>query len=387
MTRSPRAAALAVALSLLVGCTPGAPDRNRPVITLVVPHDRPEAAVVDVLGLGPSALAALQVPDVAAQTVRVDVLPAGRDLPQPDLPPVAGRFVVVDSVVRFTPSFPFDPGVRYRVAVDTARLPGGPPGTTTAIVGRPADVVDAAVATVTAVAPGGSVLPENLLRLYVHFSAPMGRRGGGGQVRLLDADGREVLDPLLPLEAELWNGDRTRYTLFLDPGRVKSGIRPNDEMGRALVKGRRYTLVIDADWRDAYGRPLAGPFRHGFRAGPAIETALDPMRWTLTLPRAGSRDPLVVAFPHALDQGLLARALAVEGADGAATPGAGHAGAGETTWRFVPESRWQTGGHRLVVLGILEDPSGNRIGRAFERGAGQPAREVDRMAVPFMIGP
>jgi hypothetical protein len=27
------------------------------------------------------------------------------------------------------------------------------------------------------------------------------------------------------------------------------------------------------------------------------------------------------------------------------------------------------------------------IGRAFELGAGQPALEVDRMAVPFMIGP
>ena len=138
MTRSPRAAALAAALSLLVGCTPAAPDRNRPVITLIVPHDRPEAAVVDVSGLGPSALAALRVPEVAAQTVRVDVLPAGRDLPQPDLPAVAGHAVVVDSVVRFTPSFPFDPGVRYRVEVDTARLPGGPPGTTRAIVGRPA---------------------------------------------------------------------------------------------------------------------------------------------------------------------------------------------------------------------------------------------------------
>ena len=276
MTRSPRAAALAAALSLLVGCTPAAPDRNYPVITLIVPPDRPEAAVVDVSGLGPSALAALRVPDVAAQTVRVDVLPAGRDLPQPDLPQVAGRSVVVDSVVRFTPSFPFDPGARYRVVVDTARLPGGPPGTTTSDCRSTSRVVDAARATVTAVTPGGAVLPENLLRLYVHFSAPMGRRGGGGHVRLLDADGREVVDPFLPLEAELWNGDRTRYTLFLDPGRVKTGIRPNDEMGRALVKGRRYTLEIDADWRDAYGRPLAGPFRHEFRAGPAIETALDP---------------------------------------------------------------------------------------------------------------
>ena len=387
MTRSSRAAAVAAALSLLVGCTPTAPDRNNPVITLVVPPDRPEAAIVDVSGLGPSALAALQAPDVAAQTVRVEVLPAGSDLPRPDDPQVAGRSVVVDGIVRFTPSFPFDPGARYRVVVETGRLPGGPPGATTAIVGRPARVVDAARTMVTAVAPSGAVFPENLLRLYVHFSAPMGRRGGGGHVWLLDAEGREVADPFLPVEAELWNSDRTRYTLFLDPGRVKTGIRPNDEMGRALIRGRRYTLVIDADWQDAYGRPLAEPFRRAFRVGPAIETALDPRRWTVAPPRAGSRDPLVVAFPHALDQGLLARALAVETAGGAAVAGSADVAAGETTWRFVPDAGWTAGAHRLVVLGILEDPSGNRIGRAFELGAGQTEREVDRTAVPFMIGP
>ena len=161
------------------------------------------------------------------------------------------RLRVTDTAVRFTPSFPFDPGARYRVAVDTGTLPGGSPGVTTAIVGRPAQVVTAPQATVTSVSPGGDVIPENVLRLYLHFSAPMGRRGGGGHVRLLDEDGREVVDPFLPLEAELWNGDHTRYTLFLDPGRVKTGIRPNDEMGRALVGGRRYTLVVDPDWRDA----------------------------------------------------------------------------------------------------------------------------------------
>ena len=44
--------------------------------------------------------------------------------------------------------------------------------------------------------------------------------------------------------------------------------------------------------------------------------------------------------------------------------------------------------HRLVVLGILEDPSGNRIGRAFELGRRRQAtKEVDRTTVPFIIGP
>ena len=73
----------------------------------------------------------------------------------------------------------------------------------------------------------------------------MGFRGGVDQVALVDEDGREVVDPFVPLDTEFWNGDRMRYTLFLDPGRVKRGILPNQEMGRALVPGRRYTSPGD----------------------------------------------------------------------------------------------------------------------------------------------
>ena len=183
-------------------------------------------------------------------------------------------------------------------------------------------------------------------------------------------DGREVVDPFLPLEAELWNGDRTRYTLFFDPGRVKTGIRPNDEMGRALVNGRRYTLVVDADWRDAYGRPLAAPFRHEFRAGPAIETALDPLRWTR---QSASR-----------------RARAIRWSSRSRTRSIKGCWRGRLEWRARPASprparrrstrtrpdgdscRTRRGRRAAIassVLGILEDPSGNRIGRAFEIGA------------------
>ncbi len=75
---------------------------------------------------------------------------------------------------------------------------------------------------VTDVYPAGDVIPENLLRMYVQFSGPMGQQGGLDHVVLLDARGREMPDALLPLDTELWNGDRTRFTLLFDPGRVKT---------------------------------------------------------------------------------------------------------------------------------------------------------------------
>jgi hypothetical protein len=76
-------------------------------------------------------------------------------------------------------------------------------------------------------------------------------------------------------------------------------------------------------------------------------------------------------------------------------PGVQEVDGHETRWRFVPAAPWQAGRYRIVVLGILEDPSGNRIGRAFEvplarrspGGGGQATKEVDRATVPFIIGP
>jgi hypothetical protein len=304
---------------------------------------------------------------------------------KPDqIPAVAGRYALVDGDLRFTPLFPFEPGRRLMVTFDPGRLaaleaggaaaPRSPlaeslpvaPITTVLVVPADPKAPAAAPTVVARVTPSGERVPENLLRLYVHFSAPMGMRGGREFVHLLDEGGKEVAAAFLPVEAEFWNEDRTRYTLFLDPGRVKRGVRPNEEMGRSLEAGRTYTLLVDAAWPDAHGRPLAQPFRKTFHAGAAIEKALSIADWQVTAPREGTRDPLIVAFPHALDDGLLLRALGVETRAGAAIAGTIRVEHDERRWLFVPRDAWHAGDHQLVVLTILEDPSGNRIGRAFE---------------------
>ncbi|CAN5658445.1 hypothetical protein BH18ACI5_BH18ACI5_16100 [soil metagenome] len=132
--------------------------------------------------------------------------------------------------------------------------------------------------------------------------------------------GTEIIAPFLPVEAELWTADRTRFTLLFDPGRVKRGIKPTLDMGRALVEGRRYALVIDGEWLDAGGQPLQAGHRHEFRVEPAVEKALDLARWQIDTPAPGTRNPLVVTFPWALDHALLQRAVGVR-RDAAEVPG------------------------------------------------------------------
>ncbi len=93
--------------------------------------------------------------------------------------------------------------------------------------------------------------------------------------------GSEVKDPFLPLDAEFWNDDRTRYTVFFDPGRQKRGIAPIADMGRSLTEGKSYTLVIDAEWRDGNGLPLKQPYRRTFKVGPPDEKPLAPASWKI----------------------------------------------------------------------------------------------------------
>ena len=324
-----------------------------------------------------------------AAILRVSVRPSGDQPPAGPQPAILGTYTLEKDRIRFVPAFPFDPGRQYDVIFDPAATLGsraGKAARVTAIVSRPADHAEPSTV-VTQIQPSADVLPENQLRLYVHFSAPMGLRGGVDQVAIVDDAGREVVDPFLPLDTEFWNADRTRYTLFLDPGRVKRGILPNQQMGRALEPGRRYTLLVRESWRDARGLPLKSAFKREFRVGPAIERPLSMNVWKIEAPAAGTRSPLAVTFPDPLDHGLLLRAMGVA-RGGSMLDGEIGVERGETRWTFTPREPWIAGGYELVALSFLEDLAGNRIGRAFEvdefsrtdRG-GEPSRFTRPFAV------
>jgi hypothetical protein len=302
---------------------------------------------------------------------------------------MAGEYAVTGNRLRFIPMFPLDPGRTYSVTYNPAAIPGSGAAAAvlTSTVTVPA-VVREPSTMVSQVFPSAEVVPANQLRLYIHFSAPMGLRGGLDHITLLNESGQPVVDPFLPLDAEFWNDDRTRYTVFFDPGRQKRGILPNQQMGRSLEPGQRYTLRVSREWRDGEGLPLKEDFIRAFRVGPPDERPLDHAAWRLTLPGAGTRQPVVVAFGEPLDHGLLLRALGITGADGRFLAGDIKVEAGESRWSFTPRAAWTTGAYQLTALAMLEDLAGNRIGRAFEVDIFERAdrsSEPERTSIPFSI--
>ena len=356
-----RVAALAIVIACAAACSRSAARESTPAIRLST--SSAGQSYIEVVGLSDSTLDRLAdarySPQEWSAVLRVSVDAAS--------PPVVGRYEVTSRALRFTPLFPFDGGRSYQVRFDQARVDGEAAAHVAplmATVGLPAST--AVPSTVVArVYPSGDVLPENQLRMYIEFSAPMGRRSGIEHVALLDEQGKEVEGPFLPLDYEFWNADRTRFTLFFDPGRVKAGILPNKQMGPVLEDGKAYTLVVRESWQDTNGLPLKETYRRSFRAGPADTQPLDTARWRVDAPHAGGRAPLVVRFPEPLDHGLLFRALGVRRA-GKIVDGDVTVDADETRWSFAPHRPWESGAYDLLALSILEDRAGNQIGRAFE---------------------
>lgn len=289
-----------------------------------------------------------------------------------EAPAVVGWYSVSDGAIRFTPQFAFDAGRTYVVRFDPSKLPRSKgrsdPWRATVVtseVAMPAH--QALVATeVRRIFPAGDEWPANQLRVYIEFTAPMSGSGGIEHLHLVDEKGAEVVNPFLPLDYDFWNADRTRFTAFMDPGRVKSGLVPRKEMGPSLVPGRKYTLVVDREWRDAYGQPLKDAFRREFRTVAPDVTPIDIATWVVTLPKAGTTGAIRVAFGEPLDRALMLRALAIRASNGRIFPGDAHAGEGDRSWSFEPEDPWPAGRYDLVALSILEDLAGNQIGRPFE---------------------
>jgi hypothetical protein len=359
------------------------------------PGGDPTRATFDVAGLDGAALAALAEAELSAEgwsalfAVTVD-RGAGGEGAAP--PPMVGTYRVIGEALRFTPRFPLAPGLRYRAVFDPARLPGarGPAsGPITAVFAVPARP-KASTTAVVRVDPAVETLPENQLKLYLHFSAPMRRGEAYDHIHLLDADGRPLDLPFLELGEELWDPGSRRLTLLFDPGRIKRGLKPREELGPVLVEGRRYTLDVDRDWPDAAGNPLKAPYRKTFHVGPPDDRPPDPRTWKLTPPRAGSREPLAIGFPEPLDRAMLDRALVVVGPEGRPSPGCAEVADDATAWRFTPERPWREGDYAVVIDTTLEDLAGNSIGRPFEVDAERPIErrvETETYRLPFRVGP
>ena len=280
---------------------------------------------------------------------------------------MAGQFEIDEDSICFIPRFPFLDGMGYSLLVDPATEERGVDSLEVWTIQRPAPE-DTPTTDVVAIYPTADELPVNQLKLYIHFSNPMSEGWVGRAVHVRRMDNRNRLDGVfLVMEPELWDPERRRLTLLLDPGRIKRGLVPNEEAGYPLIEGVPVMVTISTDFRDAAGRPLRTGAERGYEIGPPVRIRVNTADWRCNCPAAGSTDPLTVEFDRPLDHALLQHSLWVNDAAGVALPGQCFVGPAEQGWRFEPQSPWQDGQYQVTVDPRLEDLAGNSLIRVFDR--------------------
>jgi hypothetical protein len=296
-----------------------------------------------------------------------------------DLQPLSGRFEVEGDAVCFAPRFPFLEGARYSLLVRSLsgeKVAGSPQEWTIQLPSQPGT----ATTEIRALYPTTTEVPVNLLKFYLHFSAPMSEGWAARAVRVYRADnGAPLYDVFLALEPELWDPHHRRLTLLLDPGRIKRGLVPHREVGYPLIEGVPIVVKIDAAYRDAAGRPLRAGFERRYEVGPAVRVRIEPATWQHASPCAGAQTPLTIQFDRPLDHALLAHCLCVRDALGIPVAGEASIGKEERGWHFTPESPWKPGRYTVAVDPILEDLAGNSLLRVFDRDL---TRDEDAVSYP-----
>lgn len=131
-----------------------------------------------------------------------------------------------DDKILFTPLVPFTPNLDYEIVfrgrvIRKVKIPRHPQALAAAII---------------SVYPSTDTVPENLLKIYLGFSAAIREGEALKHVFLLDGENDTLSNVFLDLQPELWNEERTVLTLWLDPGRIKRGLIPNEQMALILIR-------------------------------------------------------------------------------------------------------------------------------------------------------
>lgn len=275
-------------------------------------------------------------------------------------PPMMGKLSKVENGLLFVPRFPFKPNTKLNVGVQTD--PKLKPDNFMVSTSKK----EQSTCAVNAVYPSSNELPENILKFYVQFATPMRKGDIYDFIRIREVDGDDVELPFLQLEQELWSRDSCRLTLLLDPGRIKRGLKPREEMGPIFVAGRTYELVIDKRWPNSEGVELGKDHVKQFLATEEDRTQPDPQQWQQVVPEAGSQDALRLDFLESLDRSMLPNSISIVDADETVLAGEVVISENETCWSFVPKDSWQAGRYRYIIDKNLEDIAGNSIGRPFD---------------------
>lgn len=275
---------------------------------------------------------------------------------------ILGSFSEKEDSLIFTPAIPFQSGHEFGISYQGKQL--------AKFKVKPNEVHK--VPELLAYYPRHDTVPVNILKSYLIFSQPMQYVGNPLKyIRVFDQTEDKEVFPFLDLEAELWDKDHKRLTLWFDPGRIKTGLIPNTEKGLPLKVGHTYDIVIDKNWKSSNGNSLLQSYTKTIHViGRDIKSPrLD--NWIITAPQKNTNHPIKISFNEVLDPILALESIKLFRGD---IPVSGTLKPSETddAVLFAPNEPWKVGSYHLLINPILEDLAGNNFYHLFDSDLGKP---------------
>ena len=270
---------------------------------------------------------------------------------------IQGKHIIQGDYLVFLPYFPFEKGMTYVVKAKNADADKGHSFQSFQIGKK--QLVDEAK--VVGIYPSGNQVPENLLRFYIYFNTPMKKGQALKYIQLADMTGNIDKQAFMEFKHELWSPDGKRLTLLFDPGRIKRGVSTNMELGPALLKDKRYHLIISDKWQDVYGQPLSEQKTKKFLVHHAYRQSIQIKEWVIDCPKANGKNPLIIHFDRMMDHALLQSMIQIKDEEKVLVEGHWETLEQEQIIQFIPEKKWQQGNYQIVFDSRLEDVAGNNL--------------------------
>lgn len=218
---------------------------------------------------------------------------------------------------------------------------------------------------VVAIYPSTDSIPVNVTRFYIEFSKPMQEMNILKHIKLTNKKGENITGVFFENQYELWDYDRKKVTLLVDPGRVKLGLLANNTMGRAFEEGQEYTLMVDSLLLDFDDQKLASSFSKSFvaikedRIPPKVEL------WKYKVPKSNTKEPIIIDFNDKLDH-VLAQSFILITCNRKKIEGEIVLENNEEQWVFKPKKEWKAGNYEIFVNKSLEDIATNSMNQLFD---------------------
>jgi len=307
--------------------------------------------------------------------------------------PIQGTYKIQDNSIIFNPDFPFMEGQSYIIQTSTFTgeyfenndqedRTGLNFSYTSFIISKKSKAPQPRIVKIF---PSSDVIPENTLRFYIYFSTPMKREVALHHIHLIDENGEEDTHAFMKFKHELWSPDGKRLTLLFDPGRIKRYVATNLESGPALTEGKRYQLIIDANWKTSSGKKMKQNHIKYFTAGKAFRTLPNPNEWEIFTPKFNSLGELIIHFDRIYDQALLTKFIEVRDQNDNRIKGEMFLEDNEKVWIFRPYQPWNSAIINLVVNAKLEDIAGNNLQDLLDHTVSQGSKDISMVILPITL--